>query len=54
MLSLNETIDQLAVANTLHWYGHVLKREDSHVLRMALTLEVEGQMEAKADKDEAG
>ena len=26
MLGLNEAIDQLAMANGVHWYGHVLKR----------------------------
>ena len=25
------------------WYGHVLRREDGHVLRMAFELEVLGQ-----------
>ena len=25
MLGLNETIDQLAIANSVHWYGHVLR-----------------------------
>ena len=43
MLGLNETIDQLAMANGVHWYGHVLRREDGHVLRRALDFEVEGQ-----------
>ena len=43
MLGLNETIDLLAMANSVHWYGHVLRREDGHVLRMALDLEVEAQ-----------
>ena len=41
MLGLNEPIDQLAMANSVRCYGHVLKREDGHVLRRAL--EVEGQ-----------
>ena len=31
MLGLNETIDQLAMANCIRWYGHVLRREDGHV-----------------------
>ena len=44
MLSLSETIDQLAMANSVCRYGHVLRREDGHVLRRALDLEVEGQM----------
>ena len=43
MLGLNETIDQLAIANSVHWYGHVLRREGGHVLRWALHFEVEGQ-----------
>ena len=29
MLCLNETIDQLAMANSVRWYGHVLRREDN-------------------------
>ena len=35
IFSLNETIDQLDIANSVHWYGHVLRR--------ALDFEVEGQ-----------
>ena len=42
MLCLSETIDQLAMANSVRWYGHVL-REDGHVLRRALDFEVGGQ-----------
>ena len=36
-------MDQLAMANSVHWYGHVLKKEDGHVLRRALYYEAEGQ-----------
>ena len=43
MLRLNVTIDQLAMANSVHCYGDVLRREDGHVLRRAVDLEVEGQ-----------
>ena len=43
MLGLNKTIDQFAMANSVHWYGHVLRRENGHVLRRALDLEIEGQ-----------
>ena len=43
MLGLCETIDQLAVANSVCWYGHVLWREDGHVLRRALDFVVDGQ-----------
>ena len=35
MLGLNETIDQLAMANSVRWHSHGLRREDVHVLRRA-------------------
>ena len=44
MLGLRETIDQLAMANSVHWYDHVLRREDGHILRRPLDFEVESQM----------
>ena len=31
------------MVNNVHWYGHVLKREDSHVVGRALDLEFERQ-----------
>ena len=43
MLGFCETMDQLSMANSVHWYGHVLWREDGHVLRRALDFEVKGQ-----------
>ena len=43
MLGLNETIDQLTMANNVRWYWHVLMREDGNVLRNALDIEVECQ-----------
>ena len=43
MLGLKESIDHLAISNSVHWYGHVLGREGAHVLRMALDAEVECQ-----------
>ena len=43
MLGLNESMDQLAIANSVRWCGHVLRREDGHVLRRALDFEVEDQ-----------
>ena len=36
LLGLDETIDQLAIANSVCLYGHVLTREDYNVLRSAL------------------
>ena len=43
MLGLKETIDWLATANEVRWYGHVLKRDNNSVLRVALDLEVSGK-----------
>ena len=43
MLGLNETTDHLAIANSVCLYGHVLRREDGHVLRRTLDFEVESQ-----------
>ena len=43
MLGLKETIDWLATMNGVRWYGHVLRRDDDSVLRVALNLEVTGK-----------
>ena len=32
MLSLKETVDQLSMANSVRWYGYVLRRVDGHIL----------------------
>ena len=45
MLGWNKTKYQLAMANSVHWCDHVLRREDGHILRRALDYEVEGQRE---------
>ena len=43
MLGLKETVVQMAKANGVRWYGHVLRRGDGHVLRKALEFEVRGK-----------
>ena len=43
MLGSRKTIDQLATANGVRWYGHVLRRDDDSVLRVALDVEVSGK-----------
>ena len=43
MLGLCETIDQLTMANSVRLYGHVLRREDGHIMRSASDFEFEGQ-----------
>ena len=40
MLGWKETIDRLATANGVRRYGHVLRRDDHDVLKIALDLEV--------------
>ena len=43
MLGLKETVVQMAKANGVRWYGHVLRRDDGHVLRKALEFKVKGK-----------
>ena len=50
MLGLKETIDRLATANGVRWNGHVLRRDDDSVLRVALNLEVSGKRKRKRSK----
>ena len=40
LLGLNDTLNGLARASEVRWYGHVLKRDYSDVLRRALYFEV--------------
>ena len=49
MLGLKETVVQKA--NGVRWYGHVLWRDDGHVLRKALEFEVKGQEKARTTKE---
>ena len=39
------SINRLATANGVRWYGHVLRRYDDSVLRVALDLEVRSKRE---------
>ena len=43
MLGLSETIDQSPMTNSVRWYGHVLRRQDGHILRRAFDFEVKGR-----------
>ena len=42
MLAINKTIDQLAKAHSVRWYGYVLRKEKNVFLRRALDLKVKG------------
>ena len=43
MWRLKETVVEMAKANGVRWYGHVLRRDDEHVFRKALEFEVKGK-----------
>ena len=43
LLGLSETMDQLAMGNSVHWYGHMLRRKDGHALRRGLDFQVKSQ-----------
>ena len=43
MLRLKETVIQMAKANEVRWYGHLLRRDDGHVLRKALEFKLKGK-----------
>ena len=48
MLGLKETVVQMAKVNGERWYGHLLRRDDGHVLRKALEFDVR---ERKSEDD---
>ena len=50
MLGLRKTVDRLATANGVRWYGHVLRRDEDSVLRVALDLEVSGKRKRERSK----
>ena len=43
MLGLKETVVQMAKANGVRWYVHVLRRDDGHILRKVLEFEVKSK-----------
>ena len=43
MLGLKETVFQMATANGVRWYRHVLRMDDWYVLGRALKFEVKGK-----------
>ena len=42
MLGLKETLDKMAKANGVRWYGHVVRRDDDSILKKAMMFEVNG------------
>ena len=45
MLDLSETTDQLAKANSVRWYGHILRKDKKIFLRRALDFTGKGTRE---------
>ena len=43
MLGLKETLDRIAKANGVRWYGHVISRNDGYILQKAMMMEVNGK-----------
>ena len=41
---------QIAKANGVRWYGHVLRRDDGHLFRKALEFEVKGKRKRERPK----
>ena len=42
MLGTKESLDRMAPASSMQWYGHVLRKEDENVIVKALKFEVSG------------
>ena len=42
MLGIRESLDRMAKASSIQWYGHVLRKEDENVIVKALKFEVSG------------
>jgi len=43
MRGLRETVEKLAKASRVRWYGHVLRRDEDDAQRKALSIKLEGQ-----------
>ena len=43
MLGLKETLDRMAKANGVRWYGHVIGRNDDNTLKKVMMMEVNGK-----------
>ena len=43
ILGLKETLDRMARANGVRWYGHVIRRDDDNILKKAMMLEGNGK-----------
>ena len=42
MLGIKESLERMAKASSMRWYGHVLRKKDKNVIVKALKFEVSG------------
>ena len=42
MLGLKKTLDKMAKANGVRWFGHVVRRDDESILKKAMMFELNG------------
>ena len=52
VLHLNETVDQLARANGVRWYGHVWRKGKNNFLCRELDFKVKGVDQRKPGKEQ--
>ena len=45
VLGLKKTLDRMAKANEVRWYGQVSRREDDNILKKAMLMEVNERWE---------
>ena len=50
MLGIKKSLDRMAKARSMRWYGHVLRKEDENVIVKALKFEVSGSRERRRPK----
>ena len=43
MLGLRKTLDKMAKANEVRWYGHVIRRDVNNILKKSMMMEVNGK-----------
>ena len=48
MLGLKETLDRMAKANGVRWYGNVIRRDDDNILKKAMMME--GNVKRKRER----
>ena len=50
MLIIVESLERIATASSMRWYGRVLRKEDENVIVKALKFEVRGSKEKARPK----